>query len=157
MTTRKPGVMLRLALLLVASTTGLTVSTGRSLADELKPMPRIPAGTAFGETPPEDWSHIILFVEGRLGAGDLSAATATVRNYAKLFNLVILADVGKDEEGTFRLNKAGIGFSKKINGLNTVITIDTEEKLGAGLGFIAQCLQGQRGIPGRNQASRAVR
>ena len=138
MTIRNPGATSLLPTLLMLGMLALTASSNRSIADELKPMPRIPAGTSFGETPPDGWSNIILFVEGRLGSGDLSAASSTVRQYSKLFNLVILADVAKDEQGAHRLKKAGIGFSKKINGLNTIITADTEEKLGAGLGFIAR-------------------
>lgn len=106
--------------------------------EDPKPMPPIKPGTSFDTEPPDGWSHIILFVEGRLASGDVDAASAKVHRYARMFNLVILADVGKDDEGVYRLLKTGVGFTTKIKGRNTVITLDTEEELGAELGFIAR-------------------
>ncbi len=118
-------------------TLAMTAAPTRGFSAEPRPMPRIPSGTRFDTTPPEGWSNIVLFVEGRVASGDLSAASSTVRQYSKMFNLVMLADVAKDDEGVHRLTKVGIGFSTKIDGHNTVITVNTEEELGAGLGFIA--------------------
>ncbi len=138
MTSEKTAFTTLLLILFMLVTAGWTTSANCSWAGELRPMSQIAAGTSFGENPPDGWSNIILFVEGQLGSGDVSAASATVRRYAKMFNLVMLANVAKDEEGVYRLEKVAVGFSKKINGLNTVITTDTEEKLGAGLSFIAR-------------------
>ena len=101
-------------------------------------LPRIPAGTSFDEEPPAGWSNIILFVEGRLGSGDVAAASVTVQKYAKMFNLVILANVARVESGDHYLDKIGIGFSTKINGRNTVITSASQEKLEANLGLVAR-------------------
>jgi hypothetical protein len=105
---------------------------------KLEPMPTIPDGVRFSDNPPEGWSHIILFVEGRIASGDVSAASSRVRDYASLFNLVILADVAQDAEGVFRLHKAGIGFTTKVNGHHTVVTADTANGHGANLGFVAR-------------------
>ncbi len=105
---------------------------------EPEPMPLIPPGTSFNTDPPAGWSNIVLFVNGRLASGDVAKASAKVHRYAKMFNLVILADVGKDDQGLFRLHKVGVGFTTKIKDRNTVITIETEEELGAELGYIAR-------------------
>jgi hypothetical protein len=55
-----------------------------------------------------------------------------------MFNLVILANVAKDDEGAYTLDKVAIGFSMMINGTNTVITTDTHGQLGANLGLIGR-------------------
>lgn len=105
---------------------------------KLEPMPTIADGVRFSDGPPEGWSHMILFVEGRIASGDVSAASSRVRDYASLFNLVILADVAQDAEGIYRLQKAGMGFTTKVNGHNTVVTADTANGHGANLGFVAR-------------------
>lgn len=114
---------------------------------EFPPVPQLPPGTQFNETPPEGWTNVVLFVAGRLGSGDLSAASGTVRDYSRMFNLVILADVRKRDDGTYALHRYGVGFSTKIKGLNTVITTDTQKALGADLGMIG------RGVFAANQES----
>lgn len=105
---------------------------------EPKTLARIPAGTRFGEDPPQGWSNIILFVEGELSSGDVAAASETVKYYSKIFNLVMLANVAKGESGQFVLDKVGIGFSMNINGKNTVITANAQAQLGANLSFIGK-------------------
>ncbi len=55
-----------------------------------------------------------------------------------MFNLVLLADVRQRDGGAYELSKYGVGFSMKINGLNTVITTDTHKQLGANLGMIGR-------------------
>jgi hypothetical protein len=107
-----------------------------------RPMDRIPAGTAFtpatfDQSPPSGFNRLILFVEGRLGSGDVNAAGETVRRYAELFNLVYLANV-EQAAGRYFLDRAAVGFSTKIRGKDTVITLDSEQRLGANLGFIGR-------------------
>ena len=141
MTTHKPPAQYLRRLILVSVMciafcfSGVCLSSG---AEEANPMPPIPPGTKFTTSPPAGWSNIVLFVEGRLGSGDMKAASAAARRYSKMFNLVILANVGTDDAGVHRLKRMGIGFTTKIKGHNTVITVDKEEELGAELGFIAR-------------------
>jgi hypothetical protein len=111
---------------------------GQSSGAEFPAVPQIPAGTRFDQTPPEGWSHIILFVTGRLASGDLSVVTNSVREYSQKFNLVFLANVRQRDDKTYELEKYGVGFSMKINGLNTVITSDKLKELGADLGIIGR-------------------
>jgi hypothetical protein len=117
---------------------GFAVWLGQTTGAELPAVPQIPAGTRFDQTPPEGWSHIILFVSGRLASGDLSVVSNSVREYSQMFNLVFLANVRQRDDKTFELEKYGVGFSMKINGLNTVITTDTHKQLGADLGMIGR-------------------
>ena len=126
------------AALVLLSALACTLLHQRAAVAESRPLARIPAGTRFDREPPEGWSHLVLFVEGRLASGDLSAASDSVRKYSKMFNLVILSNVTKGDEGSHALDKVAIGFSMKINGLNTVITTDTHGELGANLGLIGR-------------------
>jgi hypothetical protein len=107
-------------------------------SEEPKPVPTLPAGTKFNDAPPEGWSNIVLFVSGRLASGDVSAASSTAHQYASMFNLVILADVRKRDDGFYILQQYGVGFSTKVDGVNTVITTDTAKGLGVDLGMIGR-------------------
>ena len=95
---------------------------GGELNVQHKPLARIPAGSSFDSRPPPGWSNIILFVEGRLGSGDVSAASAECHYYASKFNVVWLANVQRDESGRYYLDKVATGFSTKVNGTNTIVT-----------------------------------
>ena len=106
--------------------------------DEPKPVPTLPAGTKFNDAPPEGWSNVVLYVSGRLGSGDVSAAPNSAHEYASMFNLVILADVRQREDGVYALQRYGVGFSTKVDGVNTVITTDTAKSLGVDLGIIGR-------------------
>jgi hypothetical protein len=117
---------------------GCSLWVTRAAEAELPAVPQLPPGTRFDQTPPEGWSHIVLFVVGRLGSGDMSAVSNTVREYSQMFNLVFLADVKQREDKTYELSKYGVGFTMKINGMNTVITTDTCKQLGADLGMIGR-------------------
>jgi hypothetical protein len=104
---------------------------------EPQTLSRIPAGTTFADrTPPPGWSNLVLFVEGRLASGDVSAASATVKSYAKKFNLVMMANAAKDSDGKYYLEKVGIGFSIKVDGKNMVVSSD--EGKTADLSFIGK-------------------
>jgi hypothetical protein len=122
-------------LALISCSLGVAV---QAVGEAPRPVPHIPAGTRFDQTPPEGWSHIVLFVEGRLGSGDLSKVSSTVREYSQMFNLVFLADVQQREDKAYELKKYGVGFSMKINGMNTVITPEKCKELGADLGMIGR-------------------
>ena len=127
---------------LIAVSSGLALSlviccaAAADLETAPKPLDRIPAGTRFGHEPPAGWSNIVLFVEGRLASGDVDVVSSTVARYAKLFNLVMLANAKQDPAGKYYLDKVNIGFSMVIEGQNTIVTSDTHRKLGAGLGIV---------------------
>lgn len=105
-----------------------------------QPLARIPAGTDVTGPRVEGWSHPVLFVTGRLSAGDLDSVSGTVQKYSELFNLVLLANIATDPQGAHYLDRVGIGFSTKIGGRDVVVTSDSHKRLGAGLGLIGGTL-----------------
>lgn len=114
-------------------------TTSRSSVDfKRQPIALIPPGTKFGEKPPADWSHLISFVRGQLTRGDVGAVTDTVRYYAEIFNLVMLANAEQDINGRYELDQVAVGFSMVINDQNVVVTSDTQAKLGGDLSLIGR-------------------
>jgi hypothetical protein len=124
-----------------------------------QPISLIPPGTMFGEQPPEDWSNLISFVKGQLTRGDVEVVTDTVRYYAEIFNLVMLANVeagnpktGNSEAGNleagnnveangkrkFILDDVAVGFSMVIEEKNVIVTTETESQLGAKLSLLGR-------------------
>jgi hypothetical protein len=136
--TRRVIVANGIAVLILYSPLSLRADDLNVWDPEHKPLSRIPVGTSFGEQPPEGWSNIILFVDGKLGSGDVSAASSTVHYYAKLFNPVILANVTKGADNQYRLDKVAVGFSMKVQGKNTVLTARTQRQVGANLSLVGR-------------------
>lgn len=103
---------------------------------QVRPLDQLPAGTVVSKSSTPGWSELLLFVRGSVGRGDVESAGSMVKQYASMFNLVYMADVKKDREGKYYLNKVGVGFSTNIKGRNTIITSDTHKRLGASLGMV---------------------
>lgn len=105
---------------------------------ERKPIALIPAGTKFGEQLPEDWSNLISFVNGKLTQGDVEVVTDTVRYYAEIFNLVMLANVEPNADSKYTLDEVAVGFSMVIGNENVIITTETQSELGGNLSLIGR-------------------
>lgn len=104
-----------------------------------QPLSMVPPGTRFGENPPKGWSNLISFARGQLTSGDVDSVTETVRYYGEIFNLVMLANADTPEaEGKFELDKVAVGFSMVIQGINTIVTSETQGDLGGGLSFLGR-------------------
>ena len=126
--------------LCAALTTTMMVSTasGQDGWDlQPRPVPRIPAGTTFTDRAPQGWSSLIMFVNGKLSSGDVDAASATVKKYAAMFNLVMMGNAGRQSNGQYYLDKVAIGFStRNQQGQNVVVTANGGGA--AGIGFIGK-------------------
>jgi len=106
---------------------------------QARPLPRIPAGTVFTNKAPQGWSSMVIFVNGKLTSGDVDAVSANVKHYAAMFNLVMMANAGRQSNGQYYLDKVAIGFSTPSkNGQNTVVTATGTGAAGGGLGIIAK-------------------
>ncbi|MBN2474494.1 MAG: pyruvate kinase [Pirellulales bacterium] len=167
------GCILALAgcLILVGGQSGCGDATSNDVADggpenqargprgwdpQRKPLAAIRPGTNFAEQPPADWSHLILFANGRLGAGDVSEVAGGVDDYVKMFDIAVLANTERDKSGRHHLDKVGIGFTTKLDGRNTIVTLDSQAELGADLDMVARdVLSGhERGLAEIRQVAR---
>ena len=98
---------------------------------------RIPAGTQLFNPKKSDYSNVILFVKGRLAAGDVEAVSDTAKYYADLFNLAYAVNV-KQVGAEFVLDKVGVGFSSRIGEQDVIVSTETAESLGLKLSLIGR-------------------
>ena len=98
-------------------------------------VPTVPPGTVIANTPPVNWSHLVVKSRSTVGAGDIHKVPAKDVRMANKFNTVFLANVRRDNSGLFRLANLGVGCTVAINGFDTVIDPDTHSDLGADLSF----------------------
>jgi hypothetical protein len=100
----------------------------------------VPAGTVIDAGPPKNWSHLIIKSQPRAAAGDYKQIAPNSVRMAGLLFTGILANVkaeGTADKPRHRLAGLAVGMGTKIDGKDTIITPDTQRKLGANLGFLA--------------------
>lgn len=101
----------------------------------------IPAGTVIEKGPPKGWSHLVLKSHPRAAAGDYERiAPVAVQNAGLLFTGIV-ANVHPDRPGgqaRHRLAGLAVGMGTRIGEKDTIITPETQRKLGANLGFIGR-------------------
>jgi hypothetical protein len=97
----------------------------------------IPAGTVIGKEAPSGWSHLILKSHPRAGAGDYRLLSEDSTRLAGLLFTAIVADV-KEERGRYHLDHVADGMGTRIGDQDVIVTPDSQERLGAGLGFLAR-------------------
>lgn len=133
-----------LSVLLVCCLTDVACSQGKPAAIyDVKPrrLEQIPAGVIIGKTAPKGWSNLILKSYSRPGAGDVKQLSATADRLARLLFTAILADVKADNSGggkRYKLAKVALSLGTRIGDKDTIVTPETQKRLGAGLGFLAR-------------------
>jgi hypothetical protein len=107
-----------------------------------RPIDLIPPGTVVEKSAPEPYTHLIIKTFPRLGAGDLDAVNDMTKELASFLHTALVAKVEPHDVGgqrRYRLAEVATGFSANIPGRgDTVLSPDTEKKLGANLGFLAR-------------------
>jgi hypothetical protein len=104
-------------------------------------MALIPPGTVIGREAPEGWSHLVIKTYPRPGAGDLDRVNDNTMRLASFIFTAFVADVrGQQVRGDtrYRLERIAIGLGTNINGRETIISPDTQKRLGANLGLLAR-------------------
>jgi hypothetical protein len=136
---------LLLSVLMVCCLTDVACSDGRSdLAYDvtLRRLAQIPPGTVIGQEAPKGWSHLIIKSYSRPGAGDVNELSSIADQLARLLFTAIIADVQPDKRGSdakrYKLVKVAVGVGTRIGRKDTVITPDTQNRLGADLGLLAR-------------------
>jgi hypothetical protein len=111
------------------------------MPDTLAPrVPLIPPGTIVDRTAPEGWTHLIIKSLARMESGDIDQVPETVRELSGKFFVAILARVVADAGSTgshgYRLDEVAVNLGTRIKSKDTIITPETQAKLGANLGFL---------------------
>jgi hypothetical protein len=120
------------------------ISSAAAAAAEIDVTPRrvalIPPGTVIPDRAPKDWTHLIIKSHPRIGPESIGQVSASTARLAGLLFTAVLADVqaGRGAEGgvQFVLSNIAVGVGTRVNGRDLILSSDTQEKLGANLGFL---------------------
>lgn len=106
-----------------------------------KTLPVLQAGIVVGEQAAFGYSDLLTLVLPRLASGDIESLPDYSKDFARMFQMTILANVvqlGVGDQQVFALEKIGIGFAMNIEGKTTIVTSATANDLGANLGIIGR-------------------
>ncbi|MCA9186036.1 MAG: hypothetical protein R3E01_30255 [Pirellulaceae bacterium] len=104
-----------------------------------RPLSLIQPGTAIDDRAPAPWTHLIIKSLPNVEQGDLRKMSSYDRKLSSLVHTVTLARVQRDSRtGAYVLGDVGIGLCTPVNGVDTVVSPDTQKQLGANLGMLAK-------------------
>jgi hypothetical protein len=135
---------LLLSALLVCCLTDVACSEGKpgSTYDvTMRRLDPIPPGTIIDKEAPKGWSNLVIKSYSRPAEGDVSQLSPAADRLTRLLFTAILADVKADKSSgdkRYKLAKVAVGLGMGIRGKDTIITPDTQNRLGANLGFLAR-------------------
>ncbi len=133
-----------LSVLLICCLTDVACSQGKSgpaYDVTQRRLELIPPGTVIGKEAPKGWTNLVIKSYSRPGAGDMKQLSPLADRLSRLLFTAILADVKEDKarEGKrYKLAKVAVGLGMRVRDKDTIITPETERRLGAGLGFVAR-------------------
>lgn len=100
----------------------------------------IAPGTVIADRPPEGWSHLILKSQPRIGDATRDQISDFYAPLTELLFTAILADVQSAEDtgggSSYYLAKVAIGAGTDVGGRDMILSPETQEELGADLGFM---------------------
>jgi len=101
----------------------------------------IPPGTMIDDRPPAGWSHLIVKSQPRVGEETKDAISEPLARLAGLLFTAVVADVKQDAQGAsapgnYYLAEVAIGVGTDVHGRQIVLSPQTQEELGADLGFM---------------------
>ncbi|MEQ8787392.1 MAG: hypothetical protein RIC55_13885 [Pirellulaceae bacterium] len=110
---------------------------------EVKPrqVSLIPPGTVIDEKAPQGWSHLIIRSHPRVAPEDRSKVNSLTAQLASLLFTAVAAKVEAytvGEEQRYRFKDVGVGFGAPIDGRPTIVSPDTQARLGANLSFFGR-------------------
>jgi hypothetical protein len=136
---------LLLSVLMLCCLTDVVCSNGKSEPAydvTLRRLEQIPPGTVIDNKAPKGWSNLIIKSYSRPGAGDLKQLSSTADRLTRLLFTCILADVKRNKDGRdgkhYKLEKVAVGLGTRIGDKDTVITPETQKRLGANLVLLAR-------------------
>lgn len=134
-----------LSVLMICCLTDVACSTGKSDSAydvTLRRLAQIPPGTVIGKEAPKGWSNLIIKSYSRPGSGDMNRLSSTADRLSRMLFTAIVAEVKPDKPGSdgnrYKLEKVAVGLGVRISNKDTIVTPDTQQRLGAGLGLLAR-------------------
>src|SRR5262249_23932602 len=104
-----------------------------------KPVALIPPGTVIPDGPPEGWTHLLDKSRSHVHSGATDRLNDTLKHLASFLSSAVVLRVEPDPAKglpPYRLGEIAFGISAVIDGKDTIISSQTQAKLGARLGFL---------------------
>jgi hypothetical protein len=113
-------------------------------AQESTAVPRkislIKPGTIISNQAPEGWSYMLFRNTSTVGAGDLDAASNTIKHLANFLGSVMVAQVEstspRGAPANFIIKDVGYGLFSRVGQLDKVVSSATYQQLGAKFGLL---------------------
>ena len=107
----------------------------------LRHVAPIEPGTVIGDKAPRGWSNLVIKSHPRVAPESKDKVSASTAKYAGFLFTAILADVQPTQQpqgdARFLLSNFAVGVGTRLNGQqDVVLSSDTQERLGAKLGFL---------------------
>jgi hypothetical protein len=101
---------------------------------------RVAPGTQIADAPPPGWTHLILKSQPRVADEHRRAISETVVHMTEMLFTVMLARVDRGADGSglgpYRLADVATGVGMTVGGRPTVVSSETQERLGCNLSFL---------------------
>jgi hypothetical protein len=101
----------------------------------------IPPGTVLDKGPPKGWSHLIIKSHPHPGTGDMAKVNESTYQLASFIFTGFVANVRGEQVGgqvQYRLEHVAVGLGTNIKGRDTIISPETQQRLGANLSLLAR-------------------
>ncbi len=124
-------------------------------------MPRIPTGVEIGRQAPSGWSHLVLHATPRIAEGDTAKVSPLVARLASQFHLTVMAQVGEQAGAPpprYDLQNVAIGLAMDVAGKEVIVSSETQQSLGADLGFMerSSLAENEASLEGARQVARTA-
>ncbi len=124
----------------VASAAVAASETTESIDVAWRPLTLIAPGTVVGESAPDGFSHLVIRSHTRVADESAEKISDLFAHLASMLFTAVVADVRaeEDQQGNrrFRLARVATGTGVEIDGRWVIVSSDTQEQLGAALGFM---------------------
>lgn len=113
-------------------------SAQRTYDTQPQRIDRVKPGTPITLQPPEGWSHLVIAAHPHPSDEARRSVNAQTAELAGMIVTTFVANVQRNQAQQFYLDAVAMGLGVAIKGKYSVVSPDTQEKLGANLGLFAR-------------------
>ncbi|QDS88643.1 hypothetical protein EC9_28340 [Rosistilla ulvae] len=103
-----------------------------------RPISVLRPGTLVDNGPPEGWTHLIVKSFPKVASGDVDKIPERDSQLASLMFTALAARTQQTADGSWQLTEIATGAGTSVRGRDMIISSDTQQQLGADLGFFAR-------------------
>ncbi|WP_417730707.1 hypothetical protein [Rosistilla oblonga] len=104
----------------------------------VRPISVLRPGTIVDQGPPEGWTHLIVKSFPKVASGDVDKIPERDSQLASLMFTALAARTQQTQDGSWQLAEVATGAGTSVRGRDMIVSSDTQQQLGADLGFFAR-------------------